>query len=114
MGDLATELRGRLRTPKTPPFPFRPPPAADVPRPITITPYESDRAKRTQERELVGLGKTEDAGGADQAGQLTSSTEADWGGRSHGSPGHGVALPAARGGWALSGFTNVVYSLREK
>ena len=41
--------------------------------------------------------------GADQAGRLTSSTEADWGGRSHGGPGHGAALPAAGGGWALSG-----------
>ena len=40
---------------------------------------------------------------ADQAERLTSSTEADWGGRSHGGPGHGVALPAAGGGWALSG-----------
>ena len=40
--------------------------------------------------------------GADQAGRLTSSTEADWGGRSHGGPGHGVALPAAGGGWALA------------
>ena len=38
---------------------------------------------------------------ADQAERLTSSTEADWGGRSHGGPGHGVALPAAGGGWAL-------------
>ena len=43
------------------------------------------------------------AAGADQARRLTSSTEADWGGRSHGGPGHGVALPAAGGGWALSG-----------
>ena len=34
---------------------------------------------------------------------LPSSTEADWGSRSHGSPGHGVALPAAGRGWALSG-----------
>ena len=41
------------------------------------------------------------AAGADQARRLTSSTEADWGGRSHGGPGHGVALPAAGGGWAL-------------
>ena len=41
-------------------------------------------------------------GGADQAGRLTSSTEADWGGRSHGGPGHGVALPAAGRGWALA------------
>ena len=39
--------------------------------------------------------------GADQAERLASSTEADWGGRSHGGPGHGVALPAAGGGWAL-------------
>ena len=43
------------------------------------------------------------APGADQARWLTSSTEADWGGRSHGGPGHGVALPAAGRGWALSG-----------
>ena len=41
--------------------------------------------------------------GADQAERLASSTEADWGGRSHGGPDHGVALPAAGGGWALSG-----------
>ena len=34
--------------------------------------------------------------------RLTSSTETDWGGRSHGGPGHGVALPAAGRGWALS------------
>ena len=40
---------------------------------------------------------------ADQAERLTSSTEADWGGRSHGGPDHGVVLPAAGGGWALSG-----------
>ena len=39
--------------------------------------------------------------GADQAEQLAPSTKADWGGRSHGGPGHGVALPAAGGGWAL-------------
>ena len=39
---------------------------------------------------------------ADQAGRLASSTEADWGGRSLGGPGHGVALPAAGGGWALA------------
>ena len=54
------------------------------------------------------IGSLSDSGGrktpgADQAGRLASSTEADWGGRSHGSPGHGVALPAAGGGWALSG-----------
>ena len=49
---------------------------------------------------ISGRGKTP---GADQARRLTSSTEADWGGRSHGGPGHGVALPAAGGGWALSG-----------
>ena len=47
---------------------------------------------------VSGRGK---APGADQARRLTSSTEADWGGRSHGGPGHGVALPAAAGGWAL-------------
>ena len=41
--------------------------------------------------------------GADQAERLASSTEADWGGRSHGGPDHGVVLPAAGGGWALSG-----------
>ena len=28
--------------------------------------------------------------------------EADWDGRSHGGPGHGVALPAAGRSWALS------------
>ena len=55
-----------------------------------------------------GSGSLSDSGGrkaagADQARRLTSSTEADWGGRSHGGPGHGVALPAAGGGWALSG-----------
>ena len=47
-----------------------------------------------------GSGSLSDSGGrkaarADQARRLTSSTEADWGGRSHGGPGHGVALPAA-------------------
>ena len=63
----------------------------------------------TQEQELVGLGRGRGAKGADQARRLTSSTEADWGGRSLGGPGHGVALPAARGGWALSRFTNVIY-----
>ena len=52
-------------------------------------------ACRTQEQ-----GKTP---GADQARRLTSSTEADWGGRSLGGPGHSVALPAAGRGWALSG-----------
>ena len=41
----------------------------------------------TQEQELVGLGRGKDAGGADQARRLTSSTEADWGGRSLGGPG---------------------------
>ena len=48
---------------------------------------------------VSGSGKTP---GADQARRLTSSTEADWGGRSHGGPGHVVALPAAGRGWALS------------
>ena len=56
----------------------------------------------TQEQELVGLGRGKGTQGADQAGRLTSSTEADWGGRSLGGPGHGVALPAAGGGWALA------------
>ena len=71
---------------------------------------ESEAAELVRERKtppVSGSGKTP---GADQARRLTSSTEADWGGRSLGGPGHGVALPAARGGWALSGFTNVVYS----
>ena len=53
-------------------------------------------------RSLSGSGAGKDAGGADQARRLTSSTEADWGSRSHGGPGHGVALPAAGRGWALS------------
>ena len=55
-----------------------------------------------QSRSLSDSGRGETPG-ADQAGRLTSSTEADWGGRSHGGPGHGVALPAAGRGWALSG-----------
>ena len=55
-----------------------------------------------QSGSLSAAGAGEDVGGADQAGRLTSSTEADWGGRSHGGPGHGVALPAAGRGWALS------------
>ena len=54
---------------------------------------------RSRSLSLSGEGK---APGADQARRLTSSTEADWGGRSHGGPGHGVALPAAGRGWALS------------
>ena len=55
-----------------------------------------------QSRSLSNSGAGKDAGGADQARRLTSSTEADWGSRSHGGPGHGVALPAAGRGWALS------------
>ena len=39
------------------------------------------------EQELVDLGRGKDARGADQARRLTSSTEADWGGRSLGGPG---------------------------
>ena len=54
---------------------------------------------RSRSLSVSGEGK---APGADQARRLTSSTEADWGGRSHGGPGHGVALPAAGRGWALS------------
>ena len=38
---------------------------------------------------VSGKGKTP---GADQARRLTSSTEADWGGRSLGGPGHGGTL----------------------
>ena len=57
---------------------------------------------RPRSRSLSVSGAGKDAGGADQARRLTSSTEADWGGRSHGGPGHGVALPAAGRGWALS------------
>ena len=51
---------------------------------------------------MSGSGTGKDAGGADQARRLASSTETDLGGRSHGGPGHGVALPAAGRGWALS------------
>ena len=58
---------------------------------------------RPRSRSLSGSGAGEDAEGADQARRLASSTETDWGGRSHGGPGHGVALPAAGRGWALSG-----------
>ena len=43
---------------------------------------------RPRSRSLSDSGAGKDAGGADQARRLTSSTEADWGGRSHGGPGH--------------------------
>ena len=43
---------------------------------------------RPRSRSLSDSGVGRDAGGADQARRLTSSTEADWGGRSHGGPGH--------------------------
>ena len=54
--------------------------------------------------DFVKAGKTLRLSGEGKAParRLTSLTEADWGVRSLGGPGHGVALPAAGRGWALS------------
>ena len=55
---------------------------------------------RSRSLSATGAGKT--PVGLIRPGGFVSSTEADLGGRSHGGPGHGVALPAAGRGWALS------------
>ena len=49
------------------------------------------------EQELVDIGRGRGARGADQARRLTSSTEADWGGRSLGGPGGAGARPFGGG-----------------
>ena len=46
---------------------------------------------------LSGSGAGEDAVGADQARRPTSSTETDWGSRSHGGPGHTRGGPSSGG-----------------